>query len=79
MMQKPNESGRDFFQIGTAKCGVAFGLAGVALAFLLLFLGLWKTLFIALLFCVGFFLGFVDHKQEKMKQLINQLFPPKGE
>lgn len=69
----------NFFQIGTPQCGFLMGLLGVALAFCLLFLGFWKTLFIALLFAVGFWLGKCSGKTEYLKGIINKLFPPKGE
>ena len=78
-MEKSKEQGCEFFRVGTVKCGMALGLLGAALAALLLFLGFWKTLFIALFSGAGFLLGFVNHKQEKLKKLINRLFPPKGE
>lgn len=69
----------DFFTIGTPQCGLLMGLAGVALAFLLIFVGFWKTLLIALFFVGGFALGACGKKAETMKKLINRMFPPKGE
>ena len=69
----------DFFRFGTPQCGVAMGLVGIAVACLLLFLGFWKTLFIAVFFAGGFFLGAFNHKTDWLKKQINRLFPPKGE
>lgn len=68
-----------FFQIGTPQCGILLGLVGVVVAFMLLFLGFWRTLFVALLFGVGYFLGASQDKGEALKALINKLFPPKNE
>ena len=68
-----------FFQVGTPQCGFLMGLCGVAVAFLLLFAGFWRTLLIAALFTVGFLLGSHSNKLETMKTIINRLFPPKGE
>ncbi len=68
-----------FFKIGTPQCGLLMGLLGVAVAFLLIFLGFWKTLLIALFFAVGFWLGGSSEKLARFKQTVNKLFPPKGE
>ena len=78
-MEEPKSFGRDFFKIGTPQCGVAIGLAGIALACLLLFLGFWKTLLIAIFFAGGFAIGAFDHKTDRIKKMLNRLFPPKGE
>ena len=67
------------FRIGTPECGIALGLVGVAVAFLLLFLGFWRTLFVALLFGVGYFLGASANKGESIKKAINKFFPPRNE
>ncbi len=69
---------KKFFTIGTPLCGVMLGLIGVAIACLLLFLGFWRTLFIAMFFGVGYFMGATANKSETIKNLINKLFPPKG-
>ena len=68
-----------FFQMGTPQCGLLFGLVGIVVAFLLLFLGFWRTLFVAVLFGAGYFMGACSNKAEVVKVLINKLFPPKGE
>ena len=59
------------------KEGAAGALIGVALAALLLFLGFWRTLFVAALACAGWFIGGVPDTQEWLKNLINRLFPPR--
>ena len=73
------ENGNRFFQVGTPQCGFLMGLCGVAIAFLLLFAGFWKTLLVVVLFALGFVLGSRTNKLEAMKTVINRLFPPKGE
>lgn len=78
-MENPNDFGRDFFRVGTLRCGLLTGFLGIAIAFSLLFLGFWKTLFIVVFFVGGFALGAYSHKIEWVKNLINSLFPPKGE
>lgn len=70
---------KKFFRVGTPECGLAFGLAGVAVAFLLLFLGFWRTLLVAVLFGLGYFLGASSNKGESIKKAINKVFPPRNE
>lgn len=64
--------------VGTMECGLACGALFVALGALLLWIGFWKTLFIAALGAVGVFVGAVDKKSEWLKDLINRLFPPRS-
>lgn len=52
---------------------------GVIIALMLLFLGLWRTLFIAAFCAAGYFAGACANKTEIVKGWINRLFPPKGE
>ena len=70
---------KKFFQIGTPQCGFALGLVGVVVAFMLLFLGFWRTVFVAALFAVGYFIGASANKGETVKNWINRLFPPRNE
>ena len=67
------------FCIGTRQCGMFMGTLGVALAFLLLFLGFWKTLMVAVFFAIGYAIGANSNKVVLFKAWINKLFPPKGE
>ena len=69
---------RDLLQIGTVWCGLFMGLMGIALAFMFLFLGFWKTLFVSVFFSGGFVFGAFTHKVDWIKKLINRLFPQKG-
>lgn len=69
----------DCFRIGTPACGLATGVLGVVLAFLLLFLGFWRTLMVALFFGAGYLLGANTNKTTAIKHWINKIFPPKGE
>ena len=70
---------RKFFQMGTPQCGLLLGAVGIVVAFLLLFLGFWRTVFVIALFGLGYFLGACPNKGDVIKNLINKLFPPKGE
>ena len=67
------------FQMGTPECGLAMGILGVVIALLILFLGFWRTAFVALLFALGYFVGAVPNKGEAVKNAVNKIFPPKDE
>ena len=60
---------------GTPGFGILLGLLLAALGVLIMLIGFWKTLLLAALFGVGFFLGTVDNKSEFMKNAANRLIP----
>lgn len=66
-------------QMGTPECGIACGIIGAVIALMILFLGFWRTAFVALLFAAGYFIGAVGNKGEAIKNGINRIFPPKDE
>ena len=57
--------------------GIVIGAALVALGALVMLIGFWKTLILAVLFAVGYFLGTVENKSEFMKNAANKLIPDK--
>ena len=73
-----NEKGK-FFQVGTPLCGLVCGLVGAIIALMLLFFGFWRTVFVAALFAVGYFVGACANKTDTVKRGINKVFPPKAE
>jgi uncharacterized membrane protein len=62
---------------GTPGYGIMLGLALVALGALVMLIGIWKTLILAVLFILGYFLGTVENKSEFMKNAANKLIPDK--
>jgi uncharacterized membrane protein len=46
---------------------------------MLLFMGFWRTVFVALLFGVGYFIGSSKDKAESVRRTVNKFFPPKSE
>ena len=76
-MNTPN--GHEWFTIGTTKCGLLMGACGVAIAFMLIFLGFWNTMLVLALFLFGYWIGAIEGKTNFIKNMINRLFPPKGE
>ena len=62
---------------GTPGYGIAIGAALVALGALVMLIGFWKTVILAVLFAVGYFLGTVENKSEFMKNAANKLIPDK--
>lgn len=70
---------KEGLRVGTPLCGLVGAGLGVIIALMLLFLGLWRTLFIAAFCAAGYFAGACANKTEIVKGWINRLFPPKGE
>jgi uncharacterized membrane protein len=62
---------------GTPVCGIIIGLALVALGTLVMLIGFWKTLILAALFAIGYFLGTVENKSDFIKNTANKLIPNK--
>ena len=60
---------------GTPAFGIVIGAALVALGALVMLIGFWKTLILAVLFAIGYFLGTVENKSEFMKNAANKLIP----
>lgn len=70
---------QDLFKVGTPLCGMTMGVLGALTALMLIFLGFWKTVFIVLLAVIGYGFGAYTDKAEKLKAVINRIFPAKGE
>ena len=64
-------------KMGTPAMGIAIGLALVGLAALVMLIGFWKTLVLALLFGIGFFVGTVENKQDFIRDTANKIIPAK--
>ena len=62
---------------GTPAYGIVMGTALAALGALVMLIGFWKTLILAVLFALGYFLGTVENKSEFMKNAANKLIPDK--
>ena len=62
---------------GTPACGLILGTVLVVLGTLVMWIGFWKTLVLALLFALGYFLGAIDKKKEFLKNTANKLIPEK--
>lgn len=75
--KKRNEFTAKILQVGTAECAVFFAALAMVLALLFLALGFWRTVLIAVLVCLGLFIGGVKNKKQWLTEKINRLFPPK--
>ncbi|MEA5000111.1 MAG: DUF2273 domain-containing protein [Candidatus Limiplasma sp.] len=74
-----SQSKNNWFNIGTPKCGLLLGACGIAIAFMLIFLGFWNTVLVIALFLLGYWFGAIQGKSSAIKNFINKVFPPKGE
>lgn len=77
-MKSLNDLLHEMLTWGTPACGLFCGVCGIIVAILLLTIGFWKTVLVALLCCAGAFLGGVKDKEAFMRRIANRLFPSKG-
>ena len=55
---------------------VLCSLAGLVIASLFLTVGFWRTLFLILFVCGGFFIGYKIDKKEDLVEWLDRLLPP---
>ena len=72
-MNKLSSAIKEIFTPGTPLCALAYAALGVILATLLLTIGFWRTLFIAVFAALGALAGGIGNKRDA----INRSFPPK--
>ena len=65
------------FKKGTPAFGVLLGCVFVGVAALIMWIGFWRTLLLAVLFCAGYFLGAVDKKGEYVREAVGRVIPEK--
>ncbi|MBR2822744.1 MAG: DUF2273 domain-containing protein [Clostridia bacterium] len=65
------------FQRGTTEFGFLIGMLFVVLGILFMTIGVWKTILLAVLFAIGFFLGAVGDPAGAVKKTINKVVPEK--
>ncbi len=75
--RKDQPSLAKYFRIGTPECAIFCGAAAMALGLLLLTVGFWNTVWIALLTVCGGFLGGVKDKKQWLKNVLNHIIPDK--
>ncbi len=66
-------------KMGTKNGAIVCGIIGALIAVLLLVIGLWKTLFIALFAGIGALIGGVGNKKEAVREVVNRRFPSKDQ
>ena len=65
------------FKAGTPECAVFSAAAAMVLGLLLLTVGFWNTVWIALFGVVGGILGGVKDKKQMLKNVLNRIIPDK--
>ena len=75
--RKDRPSLANVFKVGTPECAVFCGALAMVLGLLLLTVGFWRTLWIALLGAVGGFLGGAKDKKQILKNVLNRVIPDK--
>ena len=76
-MNKLSSAIKEIFTPGTPRCALAYAALGVILATLLLTIGFWRTLFIAVFAALGALAGGIGNKRDAVRVAINRSFPPK--
>ena len=76
-MNKLSSAIKEIFTPGTPLCALAYAALGVILATLLLTIGFWRTLFIAVFAALGALAGGIGNKRDVVRVAINRSFPPK--
>lgn len=76
-MKALNDLLKEMTTVGTPACALGSCLLGAVIAALLLWIGLWKTLFVALLALLGLFVGGVKDKRDFIRRAVNKMFPPR--
>ena len=76
-MNKLSSAIKEIFTPGTPPCALAYAALGVILATLLLTIGFWRTLFIAVFAALGALAGGIGNKRDAVRVAINRSFPPK--
>lgn len=76
-MNKLSSAIKKIFTPGTPLCALAYAALGVILATLLLTIGFWRTLFIAVFAALGALAGGIGNKRDAVRVAINRSFPPK--
>lgn len=76
-MNKLSSAIKEIFTPGTPLCALAYAALGVILATLMLTIGFWRTLFIAVFAALGALAGGIGNKRDAVRVAINRSFPPK--
>lgn len=76
-MNKLSSAIKEIFTPGTPLCALAYAALGVILATLLLTIGFWRTLLIAVFAALGALGGGIGNKRDAVRVAINRSFPPK--
>ena len=76
-MNKLSSAIKEIFTPGTPLCALAYAALGVILATLLLTIGFWRTLFIAVFAALGALAGGIGNKRDAVRVAINRSFQPK--
>ena len=75
--RKDRPSLSNVFKVGTPECAVFCGVLAMVLGLLLLTVGFWNTVWIALFGAAGGFLGGVNDKKQILKNVLNRVIPDK--
>ena len=64
---------------GSPAFGLVLGLCFAGAAALVMVIGFWRVLILAVLFGIGYFLGTVENKEAFLKDTVNKILPRKND
>ena len=76
-MKPLNDAIRDLLQWGTPSCGLFCAVLGVVAGLMVVCMGFWNTVLVAIFAAIGAFSGGVKNKPAAIKRFINRVLPNK--
>ena len=74
-MKPLNDAIRELLKWGTPSCGVICAVLGAIAGVMVVTMGFWNTVLVALFATVGAFLGGVKNKPAAIKRFLNRVLP----
>lgn len=74
-MKPLNDAIRELLKWGTPSCGVVCAILGAIAGVMVVTMGLWKTVLVAVFTFIGAFLGGVKNKPAAIKRFLNRILP----
>lgn len=74
-MKPLNDAIRELLKWGTPSCGVVCAILGAIAGVMVVTMGFWKTVLVAVFTFIGAFLGGVKNKPAAIKRFLNRILP----
>lgn len=78
-MKPLNDAIRELLKWGTPSCGVLCAILGAIAGVMVVCMGFWNTVLVALFAFIGAFIGGVKNKPAAIKRFLNRVIPSKDD